>query len=292
MARIRIGRPAPLAVAVALIAVTGLASCERREAARNEPPSPDTPIREAAPAVTPPSDERPVDAETLPYADVNETLVYGYFAFPSDMVEPLPAMLLVHDWWGLDDDIRTAANRLAAAGYIVLAIDLYGGATESEAAAARQRTIRVVEGAADVEENIRQALDFVDVAGAPSVGIVGWGFGGGFALNAAIAFPERIDATVIFYGQVPGSTDRLATLESPVLGLFGAEDRTVSPESVEAFAAATNRLGKPAEIESYAGIGHGFADPKRRQYDAAAAARAWERMLDFLATHLVPAEES
>lgn len=292
MDRKPIGRFAPLAATVAMIAVAGLASCERRESAPGEPPPPEARVEEKAPPVEPPSAERPVDAETLPYADVNEKLVYGYFAFPSDMVEPLPAMLLVHDWWGLDDDIRTAANRLAAAGYIVLAVDLYAGETETEAAAAREKTIAVVESAADVEENIRQALDFVEVAGAPSVGIVGWGFGGGFALNAALAFPERIDATVIFYGQVPGSTDRLATLDAPVLGLYGAEDRTVSPESVQAFAAATNRLGKPAQIESYAGIGHGFADPKRRHYDAGAAARAWQRMLDFLTTYLPVAEES
>ena len=234
-----------------------------------------------------PADERPVDAETLPYADVEEQLAYGYFAFPSDMVEPLPAILLVHDWWGLDDDMRAAANRLAAAGYIVLAVDLYGGETAADAAAARAKTIGVFENADAVAENIRQAIDFVEVAGAPAVAIIGWGFGGGFALDTALEFPDHIDAVVVFYGQVPGSADRLATLDAPVLGLFGGADSSITRESVEAFAAATHRLGKPADIEIYADAGQGFADIRRRAYDAALAARAWQRMLEFLATHLV-----
>ncbi|HEX5786773.1 MAG TPA: dienelactone hydrolase family protein [Woeseiaceae bacterium] len=238
-------------------------------------------------SAAPPAEDRPVDAETLPYADVEEQLAYGYFAFPSDMVEPLPAILLVHDWWGLDDDMRAAANRLAASGYIVLAVDLYGGETAADAGAAREKTIAVFENTDAVAENIRQAIDFVEVAGAPAVAIIGWGFGGGFALDTALEHPDRIDAVVVFYGQVPGSADRLATLDAPVLGLFGGADSSITRESVEAFGAATHRLGKPADIEIYADAGQGFADVRRRAYDAALAARAWQRMLEFLATHLV-----
>ncbi len=276
------------------VILLALGACEKRTAEKSivsdvAPPSGSAQAPEPADAA---ETEGPVDAETLPYADVGEKLVYGYFAFPSDMAEPLPAMLLVHDWWGLDDDMRTAANRLAAAGYMVLAIDLYGGATTNNVGKAREITIGVVENAADVEENIRQAIEFVDVAGAPSVGIAGWGFGGGYALNAALSFPDRINAVVVFYGQVPGNTDRLATLASPVLGLFGAADLSVPVDSVEAFAAATSRLGKPAEIEIYDGAGQGFADPKQRRFDTAIAARAWKRMLDFLAENLSSAKES
>lgn len=270
----------------AMLTLIACAGCERPAPGAGEPPGATPAAAEAGARVASPASSdagaRPVDAETLPYADVNEHLVYGYFAFPSDMVEPLPAMILVHDWWGLDDQARDAANRLAAAGYMVLAVDLYDGETVTEAAAAREKTITLVENPKAIDENIRQALDFVDIAGAPSVGIAGWGVGGGYALNAALVFPGRIDAAVIFYGQVPADTDRLATLEAPVLGLFGADDRTVTAESAQAFAAATNRLGKPAEIEIYPEAGHGFADPRRRHYAPDVAATAWQRMLDFL----------
>ena len=290
MHRTLTGRSASLMAGAILLA---LAACEKRTAEKSDATDVVPPSGLAQPLQPSATEtERPVDAETLPYAEVREKLVYGYFAFPSDMAEPLPAMLLVHDWWGLDDDMRTAANRLAAAGYMVLAIDLYGGETTNIVAEAREKTIGVVENASDVQENIRQAIEFVDVAGAPSVGIAGWGFGGGYALNAALSFPDRINAVVVFYGHVPGNTDRLATLASPVLGLFGAEDLSVTADSAEAFAAATSRLGNPAEIEIYEGAGQGFADPKHRRFDTVIAARAWRRMLDFLAENLSSAKES
>lgn len=295
--RSKIGRRLRLLEAVAAASVL-LAACEPPPAGGPQAPATGSAAveQQSAPATAVPTAsapapaERPVDAETLPYADVEEKLAYGYFAFPSDMVEPLPAILLVHDWWGLDDNMRESANRLAAAGYIVLAIDLYGGETPTEAGAARAKTIGVVENAGAVAENIRQAIEFVDVAGAPSVGIVGWGFGGGFALNAAVQFPERFDAVVVLYGQVPGNADRLAALEAPVLGLFGDSDSGIPRQSVEAFEAAMHRLGKPAEVEIYADAAHGFADPRRRQYDPALAARAWQRMVDFFAAHLATGE--
>jgi carboxymethylenebutenolidase len=267
------------------------AACEKQAADKVVVTEESTAVEAAAPS-SPADPERPVDAESLPYAEVSDKLAYGYFAFPSDMAEPLPAVLLIHDWWGLDEDMRSAANKLAAVGYMVLAVDLYGGETVSDAAEAREKSIGVMENTANVEENLRQAIEFVDVAGAPSVGVAGWGIGGGYALSAAVRFPDLIDAVVVFYGQVPGNTDRLATLDSPVLGLFGAEDTSVTPESVEAFAAATHRLGSRAEIEIYEGAGHGFADPKRARFDAAIAARAWTRMLDFLAENLASADES
>jgi carboxymethylenebutenolidase len=275
-------------VAVALVAL--MVGCQQSE------PAADGLVREtaatveaaAAEAVSVPDAgaERPVDAETLPYADVNERLVYGYFAFPSDMVEPLPAMLLVHDLWGLDEEMRKSANRVAAAGYMVLAVDLYAGETHADVALARQKAIAIVENPDAIEENVAQALDFVKVAGAPSVGIAGWGFGGSYALNAGLTFADRIDAVVVFYGQVSSDADRLAPLDAPVLGLFGGKDSTVTPESALAFGAAMNRLRKSAEVEIYPEAGHGFADPRRRQYDAEIAAAALARMLEFLAGSL------
>jgi carboxymethylenebutenolidase len=277
-----------IAGTVAIFAV--LAGCQRSESVADQPAGDTAGALKAVPAKVMPVPDagvaRPVDAETLPYADVNESLVYGYFAFPSDMVEPLPAMLLVHDLWGLDEEMRKSANRIAAAGYIVLAVDLYAGETYADAALARQKAIAIVENPKSIEENIGQALDFVDVAGAPSVGVAGWGFGGSYALNAGLRFADRIDAVVVFYGQVSSDADRLAALEAPVLGLFGAKDSTVTPESALAFDAAMNRLRKAAEVEIYPDAGHAFADPRRSQFDAEIAAAALTRMLDFLADAL------
>jgi carboxymethylenebutenolidase len=283
------GAPLCLSVAIAASALL-LSACERRESgAAGTGAESATAAPPAATTATPPAPDRPVDAERLAYAEVEEQLVYGYFAAPSDMVEPLPALLLVHDWWGLDDETRAAANRLAAAGYMVLAVDLYGGETVADIAAARLKNIDIVENVRAVQSNLQQAVQFVGAVGAPSVGMVGWGAGGGIALNTAVDNPERISAVVLYYSQVPTSSDDLATLEARVLGMFGSDDRTISADSIDAFAAAMNRLSNPADIEIYAGAGHGFADSQRRQYNPAAAARAWQRMLDFLAANLVEA---
>lgn len=238
------------------------------------------------------SRSRPVDSETLAYADVNDKLVYGYFAFPTDMVEPLPAVIVVHDWWGLNDDTRSTANRLAAEGYMVLAIDLYGGETVSEIRAAREKMITVVEDPRSVEENISQALEFVAIAGAPGTAALGWGFGGSWSLSAARLFPEEIDAAVIYYGQVPTDEDVLRPIKGPILGLFGAKDRGISPESVAKFEAAMERLRKPVSIHMYPQAGHAFADPARTNYDEKIAEISWRHTVEFLAQNLSDADQS
>ncbi len=94
-------------------------------------------------ATTEPS--QAVDFETLAYAEVDDELVYGYLAYPSGMTEPLPAIIMIHEWWGLNDNIRAMAKRLAAEGYMVLAVDLYGGETAANAGAARVKMLEVVE---------------------------------------------------------------------------------------------------------------------------------------------------
>ncbi|MFQ5609004.1 MAG: dienelactone hydrolase family protein [Woeseiaceae bacterium] len=231
--------------------------------------------------------QRPVHAETLPYAEVNEELAYGHFAAPSDMVEPLPAVILIHEWWGLNDNIRAVANRLAAEGYMVLAVDLYSGQLATQASEARNLMLEVVESPAVAEENLRQAIDFVsEFASAPKVGVVGWCFGGGWSLNTAMLFPEDIDASVIYYGQVTNDEDKLRAIESPVLGLFAADDRGIRVESVHEFDDAMRRLRKDYSIEIYEDVGHAFANPTGNNYNAEAAEDAWQRTLAFFAEHL------
>lgn len=236
--------------------------------------------------------QKAVISERLPYADVGEELVYGHFVFPADMVEPLPAVIVIHEWWGLNDNIRAMSDRLAAEGYIVLAVDLYGGKTAATPGEARAEMIRVVEDRDRAVENIRQAYDFVNsIAGAPTIGSLGWCFGGGWSLNTAMLFPDDLDASVIYYGQVTADEDALRPINTPILGLFGEADKGIPVSSVREFEGALERLRKDYEIHIYPGADHAFANPTGDAYDRDAAEDAWEKTLGFFNRTLIsPAE--
>lgn len=241
--------------------------------------------RPSAGAAIPPG--RDVIAETLAYAEVGEELVYGHFVFPSDMVDPLPGLIVVHEWWGLNDGVRAMADRLAAEGYIVLAIDLFGGKTAEFPSDARELMLAALQQPQLAEENLRQAYEFVrDTGGAPRIGSLGWCFGGAWALNTALLFPDELDAAVIYYGQVPADEERLAPLNVPILGLFAENDRGIPVESVRSFEQVLDTLGKDYEIEIYPGVGHAFANPSGTSYNAEVAVRAWDRAIAFLRKHL------
>ena len=231
-----------------------------------------------------------VDSETLAYADVDNELVYGYLAYPSGMTEPLPAIVMIHEWWGLNDNIRAMANRFAAEGYMVLAVDLYGGETAAYAGAARVKMLEVVENSEQAQDNLRQAVGFLNIAGAPAIASLGWCFGGGWSLKSAMLFPEELDATVIYYGQVTNDDEKLRVIESPLLGFFGGADRGISVDSVNAFEAALQRLRKDHEIHIYPDVGHAFANPTGNNYNPDAAEDAWNRTLEFLARNLLQSD--
>lgn len=249
----------------------------REHAADTTGPSPATAI---APA-------RPVVSERLPYAEVDNELVYGHFVFPEDMVEPLPAVIMIHEWWGLNDNVRAMADRLAGEGYIVLAVDLFAGSTAASPGEARQQMLKVVENPGPASENLRQAYEFVSqTAGAPRIGSLGWCFGGGWSLNAAMLFPDDLDAAVIYYGQVTDDTEKLRPISAPILGLFGAADKGIPVATVERFEAALEQLRKNYTIHIYPGADHAFANPTGNAYNADAAEDAWQKTLDFLDLHL------
>lgn len=243
----------------------------------------------SAAAMVPPA--RPVISERLPYAEVEDGLVYGHFVFPADMVDPLPAIIVIHEWWGLNDNVRAMADRLAGEGYIVLAVDLFGGKVASTPAEARQLMSSVIENPAPARENIRQAYAFVaDTGGAPRVASLGWCFGGGWSLNTAMLFPDKLDAAVIYYGQVTDDEDKLRPISVPILGFFGAEDQGITVDSVRRFEKALENLRKVHEIHIYPGADHAFANPTGTAYNAAAAEDAWKRTLEFLRQNLVTNE--
>lgn len=236
--------------------------------------------------------ERAVVAETLAYAEVADELRYGHFVIPSDMVDPLPAIIVIHEWWGLNDGVRSVADRLAGLGYIVLAVDLYGGKIAATPADARKMMLDVVENPEDARENIRQAYHFLEeTAGAPSIGSLGWCFGGGWSLNTALLFPDELDATVIYYGQVTDDEAKLEPMNVPILGIFGAKDKGIPVASVRRFEHALKNLSKDYEIEVYPGVGHAFANPSGNNYNAEAADKAWQRTVAFLNRHLTIPDE-
>ena len=244
------------------------------------------PARVAAPAEET-EELREVVAESLAYAEVGEQLVHGHFAFPADMVDPLPGIIVIHERWGLDNGTRQLAERLAGNGYIVLAVDLFGGQTADDVATARLLMVNVVENPDLANENIRQAYDFLrNSALTPTIGAVGWSFGGNWALNTALLYPDELGAAVIYYGQLPSNEDRLAPLNVPVLGLFGENDRGVTVDTVREFEGVMEGLNKDVSIEIYPGVGHAFADPTGSNYHPEVASQAWQEVIAFLEANL------
>jgi len=241
-------------------------------------------------APSPAVDAAPTQAvisQTMPYTEIGDELVYGYFSAPDDMFEPLPAVIMIHEWWGLNDNIRSMADRLAGEGYVVLAVDLYSGEVASSPQQARELLLQVVEDPEAANNNLRAAYEFVsEIVGAPRVGSLGWGFGGGWSLNTSRLFPEELDASIIYYGQVTDDEDALRPISAPILGLFAADDTGIEVASVEAFRDALQRLRKNFEVHIYPGVGHAFANPTGNNYDAATAEDAWRRTIEFLNHHL------
>jgi carboxymethylenebutenolidase len=229
-----------------------------------------------------------VITDTLAYGEVDDLNVKGHFAFPEDKVGDTPAVILVHEWWGLNEEMRLLANQLSAEGYVVLAVDLFGGKTATSASDARKLMLEVFENPELAEDNLRQAYGWLsEVAGASKVAAVGYGFGGGWSLNAAIMMPDQIDAAVIFYGQVSDDEELLSSIEVPLLGFFGSADNTIPVQSVRAFDVALENLGKDREINIYTSEKNGFASPNSRHYDQDMAERSWRRMVEFLDQNLV-----
>ncbi|MFP3940138.1 MAG: dienelactone hydrolase family protein [Thermoanaerobaculia bacterium] len=233
----------------------------------------------------------PVSAEEVAYAALDGREVTGYFARPEGAEGPLPGLLVIHEWWGLNDNIRTMTERLAGEGYAALAVDLYGGETAESPERARELVQTVDEEQA--LRNLEAARGFLGErlgadgtgAGGP-VGVIGWCFGGGWSLQTALAMPEAVDAAVVYYGRPVTERQELAELQAPLLGIFGAEDGSIPVETVRQMESTLGALGKPVEIHVYEGAGHAFANPSGTRYVPDAAEDAWSETVEFLDRHL------
>jgi carboxymethylenebutenolidase len=244
----------------------------------------DRPVATPAATTAPAKD---VTEERVAYAEVAGKPVFGYLARPKGLSGPLPGLIVIHEWWGLNDNVRAEARRLAAEGYITLAVDLYGGQTATEPPAAAKMAGELSRNTGPADENLRQAYAYLDrVIGAPRIGAIGWCLGGRWSLRAALLLPDQVDATVIYYGSVAVPETELARLRMPILGLFAEKDRAIPLPTVKAFEETMTRLGKTLEIRIYAGAEHAFANPSGTAYQAEAAADAWRRTLSFLRRNL------
>ncbi|MBT3927839.1 MAG: dienelactone hydrolase family protein [Rhodospirillaceae bacterium] len=196
---------------------------------------------------------------------------------------PAPAILLVHEWWGLNDQIKTMAADLAKQGYLALAVDLYNGHVTDKPDEAR-KLVGGVDGAAatDTVGSWLRWLKGHQLASGKSA-TIGWCFGGGWSLNAALA--EPVDATIVYYGSVKKSAGDLQALNGPVLGHFAERDRWINHAMVSGFEAEMAKAGRAYTSHWYE-ADHAFANPTSARYDEGDAALAWQRSLDFLRQHL------
>lgn len=210
----------------------------------------------------------------------------GYLARPAT-AGPHPAVIVIHEWWGLNDWVRQQADRLAAAGYVALAPDLYQGrsATTPEQAMALVRGFDRAAGMRELQAAFRY-LDGRSFVRRGQIGVLGWCFGGGLAAHFAEIEPG-LKAVVIYYGDIPTDPAEVARIQAPLLGNFGGADRGIPPARVEQFAAELRSAGRQPDIKIYPGMPHAFAGSRATQpAEIAAAHDAWARSLAFLHRHL------
>jgi carboxymethylenebutenolidase len=210
-----------------------------------------------------------------------------YLSLPQGAAAPLPALVVIHEFWGLNDHVKHWADRLAADGYAALAVDLYGGfvAKDRDAAANAMRSVD----AAKARQTLLAAVAFLQQdprVAAKQIGSIGWCFGGAWSLQLAIA-SEELDAAVIYYGRLIHDPAQLRAIRAPVLGIFADRDRGIPPASVDAFEAAMREAGRDLRVLRY-DADHAFANPSGARYDRKHAAAAWQQAQAFLAKHLKP----
>lgn len=206
----------------------------------------------------------------------------GYLVRPKEDGE-YPGIVMIHENRGLRPEIKQSAETLAKEGYLVLAVDLLGGVAEDQDGA---RALTSKFDQATGVDNMRAAAAYLREQGATKLGSLGWCFGGRQSIELAIS-GEALDATVVYYGGgMATSTQRLAPIKWPVLGVFGDQDRVIPVAMVDDFKVSLGELGIDNEIYVYEGVGHAFANPSGDNYAPEQTADAWAKTLSFLEKHL------
>jgi carboxymethylenebutenolidase len=228
-----------------------------------------------------------VTVSDVAYGLTPERNLNGYLVLPADVVEPAPGIILIHGQGGLNDYIRAMARRLAGEGYAVLAVDFFAGQTADSAGQAEALHAEFMSDRAAVLDNIGQARSYLENnAYPPGIGALGFGRGGEWALEAALAFGDGIDAVAMFYGRVINDGERLRTLTAPLIGVFASLDTTIPVREVTQFRSSLRELDKDALVLIHSNVAHDFANPDSAAYDHAAATENWVTVLEFLDGHL------
>lgn len=194
-----------------------------------------------------------------------------------------PTVLLIHEWWGLNDQIKAVAAELATLGYVALAVDLYGqpAATTPDEAKALMGALQPAEATDTLVSWIAWLRAHERSTG--KVATLGWCFGGGWSLNAALATPT--DGCVVYYGRVNKTPEDLAPLACPLLGHFATQDKTINREMVDGLLTSAKAASKDVVVYWYE-ADHAFANPTGARYDQEDAALAWERTTAYLKDRL------
>src|SRR5271165_545704 len=200
---------------------------------------------------------------------------------------PFPALVVIHEWWGLNDWVKEEASKLADQGYVALAIDLYRG----KVATTPEEAHEIMRGVPD-DRASRDLLAATTYLGSQAnvdpkrIGSIGWCMGGGYSLNLALSDP-KLKAAVINYGHLATDDATLKKINASILGIFGGQDRGIPVADVNKFESQLKALGKTVEIHIFLDAGHAFENPNNKQgYRAEDAAQAWKFTVDFLAKYL------
>ena len=224
------------------------------------------------------------------YDNTTGYLVYPELANNTQQQLLLPAIIMIHEWWGLNEHIKNQADILAKEGYVVLAVDLYRGEVAADSNRAMELASSVRNNPDSAIDNLQSAVNHVkslEMVNGSRIASLGWCFGGDWSLQLALNSAENpLAATVLYYGRPVTDTASLSSIGWPILGIFGDQDQAIPVESVKQFASALNASGITNEIYLYGGVGHAFANPSGDNYAPKETADAWQKTIAFLRQYL------
>jgi carboxymethylenebutenolidase len=213
----------------------------------------------------------------------------GYLVYPENSTGTLPAVVMVHEWWGLNQNIKNMAETLASEGYVVLAADMYGGEVATESSRAGQLAGSVRNNPQEAMANLNSAvahLSSLSNVDSSRIATLGWCFGGGQTMQHALNTQQPLAATVIYYGTLVTDPQEVSKISWPVLGVFGAEDQSIPVATVDQFKATLDANNITNEVYVYDGVGHAFANPSGDNYAPEETEDAWNKTLSFLERHV------
>jgi carboxymethylenebutenolidase len=226
-----------------------------------------------------------VDSKAVSYKSGGETV--NAILYTPQGKGPFPALVVIHEWWGLNDWVKDEASKLADQGYVALAIDLYRGKVATTPEEAHEIMRGVPEDRAN--RDLLAATTFLAAqknVDAKRIGSIGWCMGGGYSLDLAILDPN-LKAAVINYGHLASDDATLKKINAAVLGIFGGQDKGIPPGDVNKFEAQLKAQGKTVQIHIFPDAGHAFENPNNKAgYRAADASEAWKMTVAFLAKYL------